>query len=184
MSLHRLLPRVLVLGAIAAASAIAAATSLAAYPTNTACTGSNLSGKFLVVPNSQGAGNILYTVQLRNRSKITCFVSGIPGLRLIGKTGKNLPTKVVPIHVGQLTAVKVTLKPGAYAASTARFSPDVPGPGEGHPGNCEQVAYKVRISPAGGGSLLGPVSPPTPVCEHGSMSMTVLVAGKRGPVFG
>jgi len=182
MSFHRLLPRVLVLGLIALVSAIVAATSLAAYPpAYTACAAKNLSGKFLVVRGSAGAGNILYTLQLRNRSTTTCFVSGIPGLRLVGKTGKLLPTHVRPAHPGALTAIKVTLKPGAYAAATARFSPDVPGPGEGHPGQCEPTAYRLRITPTGGGSLLAPVSPATPVCEHGGMALTVLIAGPRGP---
>jgi hypothetical protein len=175
--------RVLALVAIAVVAATAAEIGRAAYPTNVACKGKNLTGKFIVVPNSQGAGNVLYTLQLRNASKSTCFVSGIPGLHLIGKTGKPLPTHAVPLHPGALTAVKVTLKPGAYAAATARFSPDVPGTGEGHPGNCEPVAYKIRISPSGGGSLVGPVGPPTPVCEHGGMTLTTLVAGKRGPLF-
>jgi Protein of unknown function (DUF4232) len=181
MSPHRLLTLTLVLGAaVLVAAASGQARSSMDAP---ACAAKNLSGKFLLVPNSQGAGNVLYTVQLRNRSSSACFVTGIPGLRLVGKYGKLLPTHVVPIHPGALTAIKVTLKPGGYAAATARFSPDVPGPGEGHPGNCEAVAYKLRISPTGGGSLLGPVSPPTPVCEHGSLFLSTLVAGKRGPLF-
>ena len=173
--------RALALGAVLVTAAVMAGTGRAGYPNNTACTGKSLSGKFFLVPNSQGAGNVLYTLQLRNRSNRTCFVSGIPGLRLIGKTGKPLPTHVSPAHPGAMTAVKVTLKPGAYAAATARFSPDVPGPGEGHPGQCEPTAYKLRVNPSGGGSLLAPVSPPTPVCEHGGMTLTVLIAGKHGP---
>jgi hypothetical protein len=146
-----------------------------------ACAAKNLSGKFVLVPNSQGAGNVLYTVQLENRSSEACFVSGIPGLRLVGKTGKLLPTHVSPAHPGALTAIKVTLPPGGYAAATARFSPDVPGVGEGHKGPCEATAYKLRVAPTGGGTLLAPISPPTPVCEHGGMTLTVLIAGKRGP---
>jgi hypothetical protein len=145
------------------------------------CAAKNLSGKFVLVPNSQGAGNVLYTVQLENRSPEACFVSGIPGLRLVGKTGKLLPTHVSPAHPGALTAIKVTLPPGGYAAATARFSPDVPGVGEGHKGPCEATAYKLRVAPTGGGTLLAPISPPTPVCEHGGMTLTVLIAGKRGP---
>lgn len=174
--------RALALGAVLVVAAMAAGTGRAGYlNNNAACAGKNLSGKFFVVPGSAGAGNILYTLQLRNRSKKTCFVSGIPGLRLVGKTGKLLPTHVTPAHPGAMTAVKVTLKPGAYAAATARFSPDVPGPGEGHPGQCEPTAYKLRVSPSGGGSLLAPLSPPTPVCEHGGMTLTVLIAGTHGP---
>lgn len=175
--------RAFALLALIAAAAVVAGTGRAASPTNVACKAKSLTGKFIYVPNSLGAGNELYTLQLRNASKSTCFVSGIPGLRLIGKTGKPLPTHAVPLHPGALTAVKVTLKPGGYAAATARFSPDVPGTGEGHPGNCEPVAYKIRISPSGGGSLVGRVTPPTPVCEHGGMTLSSLVAGKRGPLF-
>jgi Protein of unknown function (DUF4232) len=175
--------RALVLVVFAVAAAAVAGSGSAAYPNNAACKAKSLTGKFIYVPDSLGAGNELYTLQLRNASKSTCFVSGIPGLRLVGKAGKALPTHAVPLHPGALTAVKVTLKPGGYAAATARFSPDVPGTGEGHPGNCEPVAYKIRISPSGGGSLVGPVSPPTPVCEHGGMTLSTLVAGKRGPLF-
>jgi hypothetical protein len=175
--------RVVAVVAVAAVAAVVAGAGSAAYPTNVACKATSLTGKFVYVPNSLGAGNELYTLQLRNASKSTCFVTGIPGLRLVGKTGKLLPTHAVPLHPGALTAIKVTLKPGAYAAAKARFSPDVPGTGEAHPGNCEPVAHKIRISPSGGGTLVGPVSPPTPVCEHGGMTLTTLVAGKRGPIF-
>jgi hypothetical protein len=168
--------------AVVAVAAVAVGTGRSAYPTNVACKGKNLTGKFILVPNSQGAGNVLYTLQLRNASGASCFVSGIPGLRLVGKTGKLLPTHVSPAHRGAMTAVKVTLRPGGYAAATARFSPDVPGQGEGHPGGpCEPVAARIRISPPGGGTLVGLVSPPTSVCEHGGMTLTTLIAGKRGP---
>jgi hypothetical protein len=173
--------RALAFVVFAVAASVVASSGSAAYPSNMACKAKILSGKFILVPNSQGAGNVLYTLELRNASKSACFVTGIPGLRLVGKTGKPLPTHVTPAHPGAMTAVKVTLAPGAYAAATARFSPDVPGVGEGHPGACEPVAYKLRISPAGGGTLVGVVTPPTSVCEHGGMTLTVLVAGKRGP---
>jgi hypothetical protein len=146
-----------------------------------ACRAADLSGVFAVVNGSAGAGNISYDLRLRNRSSATCFVSGIPGLRLLRANGRALPTKVVPLNPGALTAAKINLKPGAYAAATARFSPDVPGPGEEHPGQCEPTAAKLRVSPAGGGSLIVPVQPPTPVCEHGTLVITALVAGKHGP---
>jgi hypothetical protein len=178
MSPHRVLTLTLVLGAVFVTAGSSQAGPSMAAP---ACAAKNLSGKFVLVPNSQGAGNVLYTVQLENRSSEACFVSGIPGLRLVGKTGKLLPTHVSPAHPGALTAIKVTLQPGGYAAATARFSPDVPGVGEGHKGPCEATAYKLRVAPTGGGTLLAPISPPTPVCEHGGMTLTVLIAGKRGP---
>ena len=42
-----------------------------------------------------------------------------PGLRLLGKTGKPLPTKVTPAFRAGLTAVKVTLRPGKSAKADA-----------------------------------------------------------------
>jgi hypothetical protein len=181
LSSYRLFSRTVALAAFAAVAGLGATAGQTRSTTESACAAKSLAGKFLVVPGSPGAGNILYTVQLRNRSSYTCFVSGIPGLRLLGRTGKALPTHVSPAHPGAMTAVKVALRPGGYAAATARFSPDVPGVGEGHPGPCEPVAHKLRITPTGGGTLVGPVSPPTSVCEHGGMTLTTLVAGKRGP---
>jgi hypothetical protein len=144
------------------------------------CRGGDLSGSFTVVRGSAGAGNISYTLRIRNRSGHECFVSGLPGLRLLGRSGRALPTHVVAAHPGELTAVRVVLRPGSYAAATARFSPDVPGVGESRP--CERTAYRVRVTPPpGGGTFVAPVSPPTLVCEHGRMTMSVLVAGRTGP---
>jgi Domain of unknown function (DUF4232) len=138
------------------------------------CTGARLGGTFSVVPGSAGAGNIVYALRLRNRSARTCVVSGLAGLRLLGRTGRALPTHVTPAFRGALTAVIVRLRPGATAKATARFSPDVPGPGE--TGSvCEPTAYRVRVTPPpGGGTLVAPVVPPTPVCEHGRLQLSAL----------
>jgi hypothetical protein len=145
------------------------------------CRGADLRGVFAVVNGSAGAGGISYDLRLQNRSYAKCFVSGIPSLRLLRASGAALPTKVVPDTPGALTGAKVVLKPGGYAAATARFSPDIPGPGEPPNGPCEGKAFKLRVSPAGGGSLTIAVAPPTPVCEHGRLNLTALVAGKHGP---
>src|SRR5262249_825180 len=101
------------------------------------CSGGDLTGAFRVVPGRAGAANIVYALQLRNTSIGTCFVTGIPGLVLLGKTGKALPTHARPSFPGALTAVMVRLAPGKTARTTARFSPDVPGVGEQVPGACE-----------------------------------------------
>src|SRR5690348_13399 len=147
------------------------------------CTGSALAASFAVVPGSAGAGNIVYALRLRNRSAGACFVSGLPSLRLLGRHGAPLPTKVVAAFPGALTAVRVVVRPGGYASASARFSPDVPGPGEGHPGKpCEPKAYRVRVhAPPGTGSTTGAVTPPTSVCERGRMSLSALVAGMKPP---
>ena len=166
---------------VVAVAALAAAGGRSAIVP--ACRGGDLGGVFVVVQGTAGAGGISYTLRLHNRSSAACFVTGIPGLRLLGRAGAPLPTHVRPSHPGALTAVRVVLKPGAYAAATARFSPDVPGPGEpATKRQCEPTAYHLRVSPSGGGSVVVPISPPTPICEHGQLFMSVLVAGRRGPL--
>lgn len=141
-----------------------------------ACTAAALAGTFDVVRGSAGAGNIVYALTLRNTSPHQCFVTGIPGVTLLDKHGRKLSTHVMPQNRGALTAVMVRLAPGARARATARFSPDVPGPGEGTIGQCEPKAYRLRVAPSGGGTLRAPIRPPTPVCEHGGMSWSVLTA--------
>ena len=146
-----------------------------ARPTASLCTGGMLTGTFKAIPNSAGAGNIVYRLNVTNTSKKTCGVTGIPGLTLLDAAGKKLPTHArfsgMP---GTLSAVLVTLKPGGTATLTARFSPDIPGPGEPVTGRaCERTAYKLRVAPSGGGSLVVPISPATPVCEHGGLQITV-----------
>jgi hypothetical protein len=142
----------------------------------TACTAKALTGTFRVVAGSAGAGNIVYALRLRNSSSATCFVTGIPGLTLLDSRDRTLPTHPTPAHPGALTAVLVRLAPGSSARATARFSPDVPGPGEPTARPCERTAEGLRVAPSGGGTLVAPVTPPTPVCEHGGMTMTVLTA--------
>ncbi len=144
------------------------------------CTGSSLSGTFSVIPGSAGAGNIVYALRLTNRSQQTCFVSGLAGLRLLGRAGRPLPTQVVPAFRGALTAVRVVLRPGRRAKATARFSPDVPGTGEPVSGRqCEPTAFKVRVTPPpGGGTLIARVTPSTPVCEHGGIQLSALSAAR------
>jgi uncharacterized protein DUF4232 len=163
--------RLLAIGLIALTAA--AASSAGAATRLTSCTGSQLSGTFKVVPGSAGAGNIVYALVLKNVSTHQCTVTGLPQGRLLGKTGKALPTHVRAAFPGALTAVLVRLAPGKRTKATARFSPDVPGPGEGSPGKtCEPVSYWFRVTGQGGGTTKVKLSPPTPVCEHGSLSFS------------
>jgi Protein of unknown function (DUF4232) len=141
------------------------------------CTGAKLTGSFKAVPGSAGAGNIVYRLAIENTSNAECGVTGLPRLQLIGKTGKKLPTSTTFSGMpGTLTAVLVPLKPGGTASLTARFSPDVPGVGEQHPGACEATAYRLRVTPSAGGTSTVAISPPTPVCEHGRLQLTVFTA--------
>ena len=144
-----------------------------AVQTAAPCKGRDLSGTFAVVPGSAGAGNIVYALRLKNTSASTWTVTGIPGTTLVDRSGRRLPTHPFPEHPGALTAVLVTLAPGKTA--TARFSPDVPGTGEPVDGTrCESVAYSMLVWPNGDGTLRPRIRPPTPVCEHGGMSWSVL----------
>ena len=164
--------RLLALSGLILATAAASCASAATHVT-TSCTGSQLAGTFKVVPGSAGAGNIVYALVLKNVSTSTCRVTGLPEGRLLGKTGKPLPTHVIPAFKGALTAILVTLAPGQKTRATARFSPDVPGPGEGSAGKqCEPTAYWFRVTGQGGGTTKVKLQPATPVCSHGQLQFT------------
>jgi hypothetical protein len=169
-----------------AAAALAAAACFAGAGVHSAaaiapfCTGGDFVGTFSVVPGSAGAGQITYLLALRNRSEGACSVTGIPDLQLLGRYGRALPTHIAPARPGIATAALITVRPGGYASVTARFSPDVPGPGEPVSARqCEPTAYKLRVRAKGGGSTVVPVVKPTPVCEHGSLIVSLYVAGRR-----
>jgi hypothetical protein len=144
--------------------------------TPTGCRAAHLDARMSVLRGSGAAGQITYVLALRNRSTSRCTISGLPGLRLLDRRGRALPTHERPASPGAGTAVLVTLAPGRRAYASARFSPDVPGPGEGATHRCEPVAHAVRVtlpSPARG-TLTGPVSPPTSVCSHGALGVGLL----------
>ncbi len=142
-----------------------------------ACTGSSLAGTFAGVPGSAGAGQISYRLTVTNTSNSACFVSGLPQLQLLDAQGGALSTSVTAAQPGTATAAKIVLQPSASATSDARFSPDVPGVGEGQAGQpCEPVAHQLQVTATGGGTFVVPITPPTSVCEHGSLRMTLYTA--------
>ena len=142
-----------------------------------ACTGSSLDGTFAGVPGSAGAGQISYRLTVTNTSNSACFVSGLPQLQLLDAQGGALSTSVTAAQPGTATAAKIVLQPSASATSDARFSPDVPGVGEGQAGQpCEPVAHQLQVTATGGGTFVAPITPPTSVCEHGSLRMTLYTA--------
>jgi hypothetical protein len=165
------------------AAALVFCVQVAAAPaatTGNPCTGSDLQGTFKFMPGSQGAGNLVYVLRLRNASTKTCVLAvepdkHIPALQLLNAKGAKLPTNAAPSHPGE-PVLAISLAPGKSATATARFSPDVPGPGEHVIGRCEPIASKLRVSPSAGGSLVAPIAPPTSVCEHGGM--TILFSSK------
>ncbi len=133
------------------------------------CKGPQLTGSFAAVPGSAGAGNISYLLRLKNVSKKSCSVTGLPQGRLLGRHGEPLPTNIRAGLPGALSATLVTLRPGQSTRATARFSPDVPGIGEQTIGACEATAYRLRITARGGGTSTVRILPPTAVCEHGRL---------------
>jgi hypothetical protein len=155
------------LAAAAAVAALAAVSAAHATPAAPRCRGAQLAGRFAVVSGSAGAGNITYALKLKNISATACTVSGLPLGRLLGRRKGTLPTHVRAAFPGALTAILATLTPGQSTRATARFSPDVPGPGEQVAGRCEPVAYWFRVAGQGGGQATVKVVPPTSVCEHG-----------------
>lgn len=158
-------------------AALAAATALAAVACGTTqgaglpmCKGSQLSATFKVIPGSAGAGNIVYRLRVTNHGSSMCAVTGLPQVQLYTKAGQKNPTRVRAAFSGALTAVLVRIAPGGSAKANARFSPDVPGPGEGSPGKpCEPVSYWLKVEANGSWSARTRVRPATPVCEHGQL---------------
>lgn len=136
------------------------------------CKGSALTAHFAAVRGSEGAGNIVYKLTLRNHSSSSCSLRGLPVASLRGRTGKKLPTTVTAASQGALIGVLVTVAPGQTAFENARFSPDVPGVGEKTIGACEPKAYSLVVTPTGGGTTTAKIAPPTSVCEHGRLQFS------------
>lgn len=157
-------------GALAAATGTGALAAGALAAPAASCSAGQLSAGFTLVPGSAGAGHISYDLKLKNRSTHACKVPAHPGLRLLDAAGHALPTHIFAFGGGG----QVTIGAGHTVKSSTRFSPDIPGPGEPGTGNCEPPAHRVRVSLPGHGSLTGPVSPPTPVCEHGGIDLPKL----------
>ena len=176
MTYIKVLMRAAIAGVFAVA-AVVASTAPAANTAATSCVGKQLAGSFQVVRGSAGAGNIVYKLTLTNASVTPCTVTGLPSGQLLGRLHNPLATHIRAANPGALTAVLVTLLPGETTFATARFSPDVPGPGEGRIGRCEPLAYWFRVRAQGGGVTTVPVKPATSVCEHGTLSFTAY--GKR-----
>ena len=151
------------------------ATATTAPPLSAApaCTSTRLGGSFAAIPGSAGAGQISYVLTVTNTSDSECYVSGLPQLQLLDAHGGALQTSVSAAQPGQATAAKILLQPSSSAKSDARFSPDVPGQGEGQAGQpCEPVAHQLQVTATGGGTFTVPIKPPTSVCEHGSLRMS------------
>jgi uncharacterized protein DUF4232 len=147
-------------------------TTTASAASATPCTGEALSGTFALVPGSAGAGQIEYALTLTNTSHSACYVRGVPRATLLNASAAALPTHVRPAGGGAPT--RVVLEAGASAVAHARFSPDVPGPGDSQSGECQPQAHTLQVSPNGGGVTDAAVKPSTSVCEQGTLSFEAL----------
>jgi Protein of unknown function (DUF4232) len=134
------------------------------------CTGAAVTGTFDLVPGSAGAGQIAYSLTVKNTSHGPCSLRGIPRAVLLGASGAALPTHVMAAGGA---AVLVLLQPGASAVAQARFSPDVPGQGDSQSGTCQPAAHTLQVTPNGGGVTDAAINPPTSVCEQGTLKFDV-----------
>jgi hypothetical protein len=130
------------------------------------CQGTDLAATFALIPNSAGAGQIAYTLTVKNSSSTPCSVQGIPRGMLLGATGTELPTNV---RASGGAGKTVVLPPGASATAQARFSPDVAGVGDSQTGACQPVAHTFQLI-AAGGVTEAPIKPPTSVCQRGTLN--------------
>jgi uncharacterized protein DUF4232 len=162
------------IGLILVVALCAAAAPAAGAHQAASCTGGSLRGRFTVVPGSAGAGNIVYRLRVTNTSSSACSISALPFVRLLDAERAPLPTRVAPAMQGQAAGTKITLASGRSATADARFSPDVPGPGEQVLRRCEPVAHVLRVKPNASGAADVPIRPPTAVCEHGRLSFSLL----------
>ena len=141
------------------------------------CTGADLDASFDAQAGSAGAGTITYTLTLTNTSSAACTVFGTPAGILLDGSGQALLTHVLSVPAAQGSAQPVVLQPGDAAKADARFSPDVAGTGDSQTGRCEPVAHVFRVTAGGGGTVDAPISPPTSVCERGTLSFRPFAAG-------
>jgi uncharacterized protein DUF4232 len=130
------------------------------------CTGAQLTGTFALVPGSAGAGQIEYALTVRNGGS-PCSLHGVPTATLLAASGAPLPTHVRPAGGG--VPRRVVLQHGASAVADARFSPSVPGQGDSQSGVCQPTAHTLQVTPSGGGVMDATITPPTSVCEQGTL---------------
>lgn len=126
------------------------------------CKGTDLTATFDAIAGSQGAGNISYRLKLTSSSASPCQLT-ITGFQLLDANGADVPTNITPL--GGPTA----LGAGETIGYEARFSPDVNGTGDHTNGQCQPTSATLRVS-LGSDTVDAPITPPTPVCEQGSMT--------------
>lgn len=140
-----------------------------------ACTGGQLTGRFVEVSGSAGAGRLEYLLTLKNTSGSGCWLAAAPpNAKLLDADGSPLPTRIVSAQDVTQSTPPATLEPGGSATAAVRFSPDVPGAGDSQNGPCQPQAYTLEVSATGGGTVDASIRPPTSVCERGTLDFDLL----------
>lgn len=130
----------------------------------TPCKGDQLGAAFDVQVGSAAAGSITYVLRVKNSSPNTCELA-ILGLQLLDASFNDVPTSASPLP----TPTRLdSLESVSYEA---RFSPDVTGTGDNQTGACEPVAHTLRATLTTGDKVDVPITPPTSVCERGSITL-------------
>jgi hypothetical protein len=127
------------------------------------CQANQVTGDFSLAPGSEGAGQVAYTLTLRNTSQAPCSLT-VKKLILADASGAPLPTRAFGATPNGLLA------PGASASAKARFSPDVPSKGDSQSGSCQPKAYALTVEMSDGFPVNAPVKPPTSVCGQGTLT--------------
>jgi hypothetical protein len=141
------------------------------------CSAPQLRAAFTILPFSNGAGHVSYTLTVIDRASTACRLHAPLSARLIGRHGRILPSNITSAG----SRYTLTIPARGFAQATTRFSPDVNGKGE--PGSpCEPVAVDLQITLANRGVVTAPMDP-TSVCEHGSMRLSrfTVPAGSSRP---
>ncbi|HSX22793.1 MAG TPA: DUF4232 domain-containing protein [Gaiellaceae bacterium] len=128
------------------------------------CKGDQLGAAFEAQAGSAAAGSITYVLRIKNSSPNTCVLS-ILGLQLLDANLNDVPTNATPLPT------PARLAAGASVSYEARFSPDVTGTGDNQTGACEPVAHTLRATLTSGDKVDVPITPPTSVCEQGTMTL-------------
>lgn len=141
-------------------------TTTASVASAKPCAGSDLAAVVTLIPGSAGAGQIGYTLTVKNTAQAPCSLHGIPQGTLVGASGTPLPTHVKPAGGD---GRQIVLPPGASATAVARFSPDVAGTGDAQSGACQPVAHTFQLSEVGSVAE-AEIQPPTSVCQQGTLN--------------
>jgi hypothetical protein len=96
-------------------------------------------------------------------------------MQLLSATGASLPTNVV--RDPAVPPAILTVAPGAAVSAVARFSPDIPGPGDSQTGVCQPMATRTLVIAPNDTAQLSVPGPQSSVCEQGTIDVRALQSG-------